>query len=382
MVSLKKTMTNMFKINKKVVILASLFLFSLFFIDLVQSQDKVCLYFFYGQGCPHCAKVEPYLSELEKKYDLQIHTFEVYNNRSNLQLMQKYFDGYNVPQNQRGVPAVFISDNYFVGDKPILDNLESKIKSFGKGSPCPSLNATTGMGITGEVSAIEPEKISFLVVTGAALVDSINPCAIAVLLILLSTLLASGKKTRAFKAGIAFTVSIYIVYFLFGVGLFSAIQITGISALFYKFVGFLAIIIGIFNLKDYFWYGGGGFLMEIPRSWRPTLKKMLGGVTSPMGAFLMGFLVCLFELPCTGGPYIFILGLLAEKTTQALAIPILLYYNALFVLPLIIISIIVYFGYSSTEKANEWKDKNIRKLHLAAGIIMLILGAIVFLGLI
>jgi cytochrome c biogenesis protein CcdA/glutaredoxin len=357
-------------------------LFSILSVNFIQSKDKVCLYFFYGQGCPHCAKVEPYLSEIEQKYDLEIYRFEVYNNRSNLVLLQKYFDAYNVPQNQRGVPVVFISDNYFVGDRPISDNLESKIKSFDKGCSCPSLTKKTGMGITGEVSAIEPEKISFLIVTGAALVDSINPCAIAVLLILLSALLASGEKFRAFKAGIAFTVSIYIVYFLFGIGLFSAIQVTGISALFYKFVGFLAIIIGMFNIKDYFWYGGGGFLMEIPRSWRPTLKKMLGSVTNPMGAFLMGFAVCLFELPCTGGPYIFILGLLAEKTTQALAIPILLYYNVLFILPLIIISIVVYFGYSSTEKANEWKDKNIRKLHLIAGIIMLILGAIVFLGLI
>ena len=375
-------MKNMLKMDKKTVVLVSLILFSVFSVSFVQSQDKTCIYFFYGQGCPHCAKVEPYLSEMEKKYDLEVYRFEIYNNRSNLVLLQKYFDAYDVPQSQRGVPVVFISDNYFVGDRPILDNLESKIKSFDKGCSCPSLTTKTGMGITGEVSAIEPEKISFLVVTGVALVDSINPCAIAVLLILLSALLASGEKTRAFKAGIAFTVSIYISYFLFGIGLFSAIQIVGISALFYQFVGFLAIIVGIFNIKDYFWYGGGGFLMEIPPSWRPTLKKMLGGVTSPMGAFLMGFLVCLFELPCTGGPYIFILGLLAEKTTQTLAIPILLYYNVLFVLPLIIVSIIVYFGYSSTEKANEWKDKNIRKLHLVAGLIMLILGIVVVFGLI
>ena len=370
---------------KVILIILLIFLLNFFIVfaeTIEEPENNVNIYFFYGQGCPHCAKVEPYMSELRQKYDLEINTFEIYNNRTNLLLLQEYFDAYKVPQNQRGVPVVFICDNYFVGDKPILENLELKIKSLDECCPSPSMNISTGIGITGKASAIEPEKISFLVVTGAALVDSINPCAIAVLLILLSALLVSGEKTRAFKAGIAFTVSIYISYFLFGIGLFSAIQITGISALFYQFVGFLAIIVGIFNIKDYFWYGGGGFLIEIPRSWRPTLKKMLGGVTSPMGAFLIGFLVCLFELPCTGGPYIFILGLLAEKTTQALAIPILLYYNVLFVLPLILVSIIVYFGYSSTEKANEWKDKNIRKLHLVAGIIMLILGIIVFLGLI
>jgi len=96
----------------------------------------------------------------------------------------------------------------------------------------------------------------------------------------------------------------------------------------------------------------------------------------------MGFVVCLFELPCTGGPYIFILGLLAERTTQMLAIPILLLYNIFFILPLIIITLLVYAGFTNVEKTTEWKERNIRRLHLIAGTIMLILGVIVVLGLV
>jgi len=122
--------------------------------------------------------------------------------------------------------------------------------------------------------------------------------------------------------------------------------------------------------------------MEIPRSWRPTLKKMLGSVTSPLGAFFIGFLVCLFELPCTGGPYIFILGLLAERTTMISSIPILLLYNLFFVLPLIIITFAIYFGFSNVEKATKWKDNNIKILHLISGIIMLLLGIGVVSGII
>jgi cytochrome c biogenesis protein CcdA len=326
--------------------------------------------------------VLPVIEELEKNPSLDIHVFEVYNNRENMVLLSDYFDAYQIPSNQRGVPVVFIGNNYYIGDLPILENLETQIAEYSEtGLGCPSLSETLPTGETGESDPTNTiETLSLLTVIGAALVDSINPCAIAVLLILLGTLLAIGNKKRALLAGIAFTISIYIVYFLFGLGLFSAIQISGLSYWFYKVIGFLAILIGLFNLKDFFWYGGGGFVMEIPRRWRPTLKKLLNSVTSPMGAFFMGFVVCLFELPCTGGPYIFILGLLAEKTTRLAAIPILLLYNLFFVLPLIILTILIFVGLTNIDKATQWKDRNIRILHLIAGLLMLSLGILVVMG--
>ena len=362
-------------------------LFTFLFILGISFAQNVCVYFFYGDGCPHCARVEPFIEQLEQKYpQLEVHSFEVYKNQSNAQLLMSFFDSYNVSTNQRGVPIIFISNSYIVGDKPIFDNLEAKIKELSDtGSECPSLQNTgvSGIGEEGTVSGLKLDIPSlFVTATGAALVDSINPCAIAVLLILLTTLLAAGEKTRALKAGIAFIISIYIVYFLFGVGLFHALQITGLSYWFYQILGLFAIVIGILNIKDYFWYGGGGFVMEIPRSWRPTLKKLLQGVTSPAGAFLIGFVVCLFELPCTGGPYLFMTGLLAQQVTQDIAIPILLYYNVFFVLPLVGIVVLLYFGMSKVEEMEEWRNRNIRLVHLIAGLIMVALGIAVMLRII
>jgi cytochrome c biogenesis protein CcdA len=72
--------------------------------------------------------------------------------------------------------------------------------------------------------------------------------------------------------------------------------------------------------------------------------------------------------------------LLADKTTAMSAVPILLLYNLFFVLPLLIITALIFVGYSNTDKANAWKDKNLRILHLIAGIIMLGLGVVVVLG--
>ncbi|RLG19747.1 hypothetical protein DRN67_01895 [Candidatus Micrarchaeota archaeon] len=350
-------------------------------------SESTCIYLFYGEGCPHCGRVVPFVSELEGEYDIEVKHFEIYNNWDNAALLNSYFDAYNVPLRGRGVPVIFVGNGFLVGDTPILSKLEPILeKGIYAGEPCPSTEVKNPVNLLyvginngaepgeGTVSGLEPEEISLGVITIAAFVDSINPCAIAVLLILLNALLAAGDKNTVLKVGLAFIASIYISYFLFGLGLFSAIQIAGLSYIFYQLVGFLAIIIGLFNIKDYLWYGGGGFVMEIPRSWRPTLKKLLKSITTPLGAFSMGFAVCLFELPCTGGPYIFILGLLAEKSTQMIAIPLLLYYNFIFILPLLGIVALLYYGFTNIEKAEKWKERNLRLLHLIAGILMLALG--------
>jgi len=353
-------------------------------LQLVNAQEETCIYFFYGDGCQHCAEVEPSIEDLEtqSQYAVEVHRFEIYNNRSNIVLLHQYFDNYNIQNEERGIPVVFIGNHYLIGNRPILEKLESAIQN-NLGSDCPKLNycMLNVTGSTGSTSPLEKlSNLSLFTIIGAAFVDSINPCAIAVLLILLSALVVSGDKKRALRAGLAFTLSIYLAYFLFGLGLFSALQISGLSFWFYKIIGVLAILIGLANIKDFFWYGGCGFVMEVPRAWRPNLKKMLSSVTSPLGAFLMGFAVCLFELPCTGGPYIVILALLAERMTMFASIPLLLIYNLFFILPLVVITFMIYWGFANVEKATAWKERNIRRLHLIAGSIMLVLGILIVFG--
>ncbi len=353
------------------------FLLVLVVIHPAVAENATCVYFFYGDGCQHCAKVEPYVGSAvaQSSFPIELHSFEVYANRSNMLLLQGYFDAYAVPDAGRGIPAVLVGKEMLVGDSSITGGLDDLI-ARNHGAACPTLTAAE----SAQEGKIRP--LSLLTVIGAALVDSINPCAIAVLLILMGALLAAGGKGRAIRAGLAFTISIYISYFLFGLGLFSAIQVSGISYWFYRAIGILAIVIGLANIKDFFSYGAMGFVVEIPRRWRPRLKRMLSGVTSPIGAFLIGFVVCLFELPCTGGPYIVILGLLADRMTMWASIPLLLLYNVVFVLPLLAISLLIYFGFANVERATAWKEKNLRVLHLIAGLIMLVLGVMIAFGLV
>lgn len=219
-------------------------------------QNQTFVYFFYGNGCPHCGNAEVFIEQMEYKYpDLKIEKFEIYENRQNLIIFYNFINEYNLSKEEAGVPALFIGDSYLMGDVPIINGFESKILDNRNAG---SLNNSIITNPTGDIPSTKDWDIPLLTIAGAALVDSINPCAFAVLLILLGTLLTSNDKEKALKGGFAFTISIYIAYFLFGLGILSALQISGLSYWFYKLTGFFAIFIGLLNIKDYFWYGSEG----------------------------------------------------------------------------------------------------------------------------
>jgi len=213
-------------------------------------------------------------------------------------------------------------------------------------------------------------------VVSAALVDSINPCALAVLTILLMTVLVSGKRYRVLLSGLAFTLTIYLSYFLMGLGLYSAIQISGLVSVIYYIVLVLALVLAALEIKAYVKYKPGLVSLEMPMKLRPIAQRLLRGVTSVPGAAAIGFAISLVLLPCSSGPYIIILGMLAKASTRMQAIGWLLLYNAIFVLPMILITLAVYWGKTTAERVKAWKDRNIRLLHLISGILLLLLAGI------
>ena len=114
-------------------------------------------------------------------------------------------------------------------------------------------------------------------------------------------------------------------------------------------------------------------------AWRPRLKSLIHSVASPWGAFATGFIVSLFLLPCTSGPYIVILGMLAKNTFDIQAVLYLLLYNLIFISPMIIITLAVYKGFDPA-KAEEMRQKRLTILHLITGVIMIIMGIVILKG--
>ncbi len=216
----------------------------------------------------------------------------------------------------------------------------------------------------------------FLILIPAALGDSINPCAFAVMIILLSAILKQGgSKSRVLLAGFLFILSIFISYTAMGIGLYQALATTDSTFYLKLVVGIVWVLIWLANLKDYLWYGKY-FTMEVPASWRPQMNRMIRSVVSPAGAFGVGFIISLFLLPCTSGPYLVILGYLAAESSSITTwgYSYILIYNLIFVLPMVVIALVVWFGWMRTDELTEYKELNVERVHLITGLIMLLLG--------
>ncbi len=230
--------------------------------------------------------------------------------------------------------------------------------------------------------------LSIISIIGLALVDAVNPCALAVMTMVLMTLLLQNPKNKKqiLLGGFAFTLAVFILYFLYGfimIQFFSnIIPSTGSFSLYvFKGFGLLAIILGLLNLKDFIYYTPGSVGTEMPLKLRPKVKMWIKKITSPKGAFIIGIIVTLFLLPCTIGPYIIASGKLSVLSFFK-TIPWLLLYNLIFILPMIAITLLIYLGVTTVSSVSGWKEENIRYLHLVEGLILIGLGIAMFTGLI
>lgn len=351
---------------KKAILLFNFFLCLFLFTDKVFAKEAG-IYYFYGQGCSHCATVETYFKDSRILEKYPVTKLETYNNKDNALLLNQFFERYQVPVGERGVPAVFFREKYLVGDKAIIAQFATLAAAHYSGGAVVQPEGFPS------AAALPPTQISLPLVISGALADAINPCAFAVLIILLSAMTIVKRDKTALFGGLAFTAAVFSAYFLMGLGVFKALGFAGLPAIFLKIIGVGAILLGLWNLKDFFAYKRFLPPLEIPFSWRPRLQSLLRRVTSPAGAFAVGFLVALFLLPCSSGPYLIILGMLSQKTTFTSAIPFLLLYNFIFILPMLVITLGVYFGLEPA-RLETIRQKNIQRLHLLAGVILTLLG--------
>jgi cytochrome c biogenesis protein CcdA len=223
-------------------------------------------------------------------------------------------------------------------------------------------------------------------ITLLALADSVNPCAIAVLAMILMEILIQNpeKRKKILHSGFAFVSAVFLGYVFYGLILIQFFKtfaefLGNNSVYVYNGLAILAMILGALNIKDFFYYKAGSLGTEMPIFMRPKVKRIISKVSSTTGAFIIGFLVTLFLLPCTIGPYIVASGLISEIGFLN-SIPWLLYYNLIFVIPMIIIVAIVYLGFTRVEDVSGWKERNIRKLHLIAGVLLFLVGMGLLLG--
>lgn len=344
------------------------------------AQEKKTAIIFYADWCPHCQKVDAYFKQqgFFEKYDIQKLNFD---EPANKELLGKIFTAKN-EAGGAGIPAVIIDDNLIVGDQPIIEGFAVAMESS-KGTAQDFIakiegdkvsNANVLKDVTAAGAMKSKTSVPIWILLGAAFADAANPCALAVLILLLATVMTAKGKNHALLSGMMFSLAIFLSYLLMGLSVYKAIGIFGVSKYLSLGVGILAIIIALANFKDVFWYGKF-FIMEVPLSWRPKMQEIIRKATSPWSAFGIGFLVSLFLVPCASGPYVVILGKLAEKTDITKTFTLLMLYNLVFVSPMIIITLGMYFFNAKMSKLEKIRKDNLRVLHAIAGVIMLAVGA-------
>lgn len=218
-----------------------------------------------------------------------------------------------------------------------------------------------------------------LVVASAA-VDSINPCAIGVLILMVSLVLGSGKSVgRLLVLGGAYIGAIYITYLAAGLGLvyfLSEIPIL-IAEYLSIAVGLLVILAGMLEIKDFFWYGKG-FSLEIPHVFAKKIQEWsMNSTSSIIGVMLLGAFVAAVELPCTGAPYLAIITVLRVNFDWT-AFGLMVLYNVIFVAPLLFILALVAGG-AKISSVQKWKEESKGVMRLGIGLLLIALGWILIL---
>jgi len=210
----------------------------------------------------------------------------------------------------------------------------------------------------------------------AALIDSINPCAFGILLLTIAFLL-SIQKTRGsiLKMGGVYILGLLTVYFLIGLGILQVLHIFNTPHFMAKVGAAFLIVLGGLNLINEF-FPSFPIKFRIPQAAHTKLASLMNKASLP-AVFLLGVLVGLCEFPCTGGPYLMVLGLLHDQGTYFTGVGYLLLYNLIFVLPLVLILFIASDS-ALVAKVQEWKKSETKRMRLWSGIAMIILGLLIF----
>ncbi len=391
-----------------------------------QEANPVVVYFFWGDGCPHCAAAKPFLAELNERFpSMIVRDYEVWYHPQNqapfTQMAAKF--GFE----PSGVPTIFIGDQFWEGfgegytDLAVEDAVArcaaegcvdagagvSAIAPLPTATPAPTVAPTAvavaaaaqaGAATTGSAADLPPVQTSSLlalpwlgqvdlaaqslIVSTAliAFVDGFNPCSLWVLTMLLALTLHTGSRRKVFIIGLVFITVTALVYVAFIAGLFSMFTLLSFAPWIQVIVALVALFFAVINIKDYFWYKEG-ISLTIADEQKPGIYRRMRGVMNAgdslpalIGAtIVMAAGVSLVEFTCTAGfPMLWTNLLVAQGVTAITFAALLLLYMLIYQLDELVI-----FGVAVvTLRASKLEEKQGRILKLISGVLMLTLALV------
>lgn len=373
--------------------------------------EQVIIYFFWGQGCPHCAAEKPFLEELANKYpQVRLRAYEIWYNLENRQLFFKMAEARGFEPS--GVPTTLIGERVWIGfhegmkriiEEAVIACIKSGCIDPGKGivpaepetTPAPEPPPTQAELPAERAAPAERSNVIYVPLLGEidlagqalavstaiiAFVDGFNPCSLWVLTLLLALVIASGSRRKTVLVGLTFLAVTATVYGLLILGLFSAFTFIGYTGWVQFVVALLALTFASVNIKDYFWYKRG-LSFTIPEQYKPKIyrdiRKIMASNASSwalIGATaVMALGIAIVEFPCTAGFPVVWTNLVAAQSINAVAFALLLgLYLAIYLLD----ELIVFFSVAFTLKMSRFEEKQGRTLKLIGGMIMLAVAVV------
>ncbi len=324
------------------------------------------LVMFYNTNCGDCMRTLPFVQQyVDDHPELESHLLNIRESPEYWDLFTAYKEAFStgaIP-----VPSLFVGDRVLVGYDEITGSLDGVVKEQSTGLHA---QVPTYVPAIGNLSA---QELTIPLVITAGLADGINPCAFSVLIILLVTLSVAGSRRKMVAVGTCFIVSVFVFYFLSGLGIFYIIQLAEISRAIGIVAAAIAFILGAISLVDGI-FGRQSATLAIPDSKREIIGEYIQKASVP-AALVLGVLVGMFELPCTGGIYLAILSLISDRMAVAEGIPLLFLYNIFFVLPLVLILCAVAFGLP-LESVDRWRQEHRRAVRVIMGLVLVGLGVL------
>ena len=349
-------------------------------------QTKTEINFFYSETCAHCAKEKEFLQDLQYRYpEIEINSYEITSSPKNREVLQEFFDKYQVPKNQRKwVPVTFTTNEYFIGfNQEIAKNIEKCLKA------CLNQEESVPLKIKipflGNIDVGEMSLPALAITLGA--LDGFNPCAMWVLLFLIALLINTHSKKRMLLIGGTFIAASGIVYFLLlsaWLNLFLAISYVDLTR---KIIGIVAIGVGIWQIRSFIQYkpgvckvtdGKSGLQDKIKTGLKNHAEKI---VFSPLtfgaiiGIIVLAIGVNLVEFFCSAGlPAIFTRVLSMNQLSSFQYYFYLLIYTGFFMIDDLIIFVLAVFAINKIgfgTKYNYWSTLIGGLLILALGILLI-----------
>ncbi|MEK9148103.1 MAG: cytochrome c biogenesis protein CcdA, partial [Patescibacteria group bacterium] len=211
----------------------------------------------------------------------------------------------------------------------------------------------------------------------AALIDSINPCAFSILLLTIAFLFSIGRlRAGILKVGSSYILGLFLVYIGIGLGILEALHFFNTPNFMARVGASLLVILGAINIANEF-FPAFPIKLRIPHAAHHKMAELMEKGSVPT-AFLLGGLVGLCEFPCTGGPYLMVLGLLHDQANYLRGLAYLIFYNLIFILPLVIILLIA-SDQGLLSKVQAWQMGERKLMRFGGGIAMVLLGIVIFL---